>query len=237
MSRALVLAGHGSHLDPNSSRPVHAHAARIREMGVFDEVAAVFWKEEPPFSRLLDVVEADEVTVVPVFMAEGFFTDRVLPREMGLDGPVTRRGGRTIRYTAPIGTHPRIAGVAAARADEAGAGAGHLVAVIGHGTPRHPGSAATTEEVAAALRRRGTYRDAMAVFLDQEPAIATLAGQAPPVVAVPLFVADGWHAGVQVPGIAGEAVPDGLVYTAAIGLHPLISDLILELASGVETCR
>ncbi len=236
MSRALVLAGHGSHLDPNSSAPIHEHVARVRAAGGFEEVAAVFWKEEPHFSRMLDVVAAEDVTVVPVFMAEGYFTDRVIPREMRLAGPLTQRDGRTIRYTPPVGTHPRIADVVAERAWAAGAGHGDLVAVIGHGTPRHEGSAGTTVSVAAELRSRGLFRDVVPIFLDQEPSIGTLARTSPPVVAVPLFVADGWHAGVQLPGLAGQAMPGGLTYTPAAGTHPTVAEIALELA-GAATCR
>jgi len=36
--RALVIVGHGSHLNEDSSLPVYEHAARIRETGEFDEV-------------------------------------------------------------------------------------------------------------------------------------------------------------------------------------------------------
>jgi sirohydrochlorin cobaltochelatase len=233
VSRALVLAGHGSHLDARSSAPIHEHAERIRRSGEFDEVAAVFWKEEPAFSRVLETVESADITVVPVFMAAGYFTDRVIPREMALTGPVTRIAGRTVRLTMPVGCHARITDVAAARAVEAGAGAGHLVAVLGHGTPRHAQSAGTTIAVARALAASGRFRETVALFLDQDPAISTLADFAAPVVAVPLFVADGWHAGVQVPGIAGEAMPEGLVYAPPAGLHPLVTEIILDLAREV----
>jgi len=237
VTRALVLAGHGSHLDPRSSAPIYAHAAAIRERACFDEVAVSFWKEEPPFSRFLEVVDARDITVVPVFMAAGHFTDRVIPREMGLSGRSNETRGRTVRYTSPVGCHPGIVDIVEARALEAGATPGALVAVIGHGTPKHAKSAGTTVAVAEALRQRGHFRDAVAVFLDQEPSIATLADCEPPVVAVPLFVADGWHAGVQVPGIAGEAVGEGLVYALPAGLHPHVADIIVELATEAAAWR
>jgi sirohydrochlorin cobaltochelatase len=230
MSRALVIAGHGSHLDPRSSEPIHLHACRIRAMGLYDEVAVAFWKEEPAYSRVLDGIDAEDVTIVPLFMAAGYFSSRVIPREFGLSGRLTCRDGRIIRYTAPAGCHPRIVDVIAARAQDAGAGRDHHLAVIAHGTPRHGGSAGTALEAATVLRERGQFRGVTAVFLDQEPSIATLSDVEPPVVAVPLFVADGWHAGIQVPGIAGEAVSEGLVYTAPAGLHDAVTDVIVELA-------
>ena len=40
--------------------------------------------------HVLDTVESDEVYVVPAFISEGYFTQQVIPREFGLEGPVTR---------------------------------------------------------------------------------------------------------------------------------------------------
>ena len=55
--RALVIVGHGSHLNEDSSLPVYEHAGRIRETGEFDEVVECFWKEEPSMRHVLDTVE------------------------------------------------------------------------------------------------------------------------------------------------------------------------------------
>ena len=111
MSTALVLAGHGSHLNARSSEAVRAHARTLATSDTWDEVLVAFWKEEPSLARALDGCTASDVTVVPVFMSEGYFTSEVIPAEMGLDGPVTRQKGRTIRCTRPVGVHPALAGI------------------------------------------------------------------------------------------------------------------------------
>src|SRR3712207_7361545 len=87
-----------------SSLPVYEHAERIRETGEFDEVVECFWKEEPSMRHVLDTVESEEVYVVPAFISEGYFTQQVVPREIGLEGTVTRRGYKTVRYAGPLGT-------------------------------------------------------------------------------------------------------------------------------------
>src|SRR5919202_3379912 len=102
--KALVIVGHGSHLNEDSSLPVYEHAGRIRETGEFDEVVECFWKEEPSMRHVLDTIESEEVYVVPAFISEGYFTQQVIPRELGLAGPETRKGGKTIRYAGPLGT-------------------------------------------------------------------------------------------------------------------------------------
>ena len=98
---ALVIVGHGSHLNEDSSLPVYEHAARIRETGEFDEVVECFWKEEPSMRHVLDTVESEDVYVVPAFISEGYFTQQVIPRELGLEGPLTTKGGKTVRYAGP----------------------------------------------------------------------------------------------------------------------------------------
>jgi sirohydrochlorin cobaltochelatase len=238
MSSALVLAGHGSHLNANSSEPIWSNATRLRKMGHFDDVRVGLWKEEPSLSRVLDGCEADAVTVVPLFISAGYFTKTVVPREMGLDGPETRRGSRVIRYTAPVGAHPAVAGVIVERAREAGAGRTGAVAVLGHGTRRDAESEKNVLRMADLVRARGLFSEVAAVFLDQEPNMLQLLDilAAPVVVVVPLFIADGWHVGQTIPedlALDGaETRRDGRVvrYTAPVGTHASMAGAILELA-------
>ena len=44
---ALLIVGHGSTVNPDSSSPTLAHAAEIRRREVFVDVECAFWKEEP----------------------------------------------------------------------------------------------------------------------------------------------------------------------------------------------
>jgi sirohydrochlorin cobaltochelatase len=98
---ALILVGHGSTVNPDSSTPTQAHARSLRERGVFREVQSCFWKEEPSMREVLRMVESETIYIVPVFISEGYFTQTVIPRELELEGPLTRREGRKIHYCAP----------------------------------------------------------------------------------------------------------------------------------------
>src|ERR1700712_5654242 len=100
---ALVIVGHGSTVNPDSSAPTLDHAEEIVRRGVFGEVQCAFWKEEPSLRQGLAMVEAEEVYVVPNFTSEGYFTRTIIPRELELAGPLTVRDGRTIRYCEPVG--------------------------------------------------------------------------------------------------------------------------------------
>lgn len=95
--RAVLLVGHGSHLNATSSAPIYQHSERIRCRGRYQEVRVAFWKEEPSLARALDGCDAGDVTVVPIFISAGYFTEQVIPREMRLTGKVTKVDGRTVR--------------------------------------------------------------------------------------------------------------------------------------------
>src|ERR671920_1354223 len=137
--RALVIVGHGSHLNEDSSLPVYEHAGRIRETAEFDEVVECFWKEEPSMRHVLDTVESEDVFVVPAFISEGYFTQQVIPRELGLTGTVTRKGGKTIRYAGPLGTFEGMAEVILERVEDLLRGkevplGRRALVLLGHGT-------------------------------------------------------------------------------------------------------
>ena len=231
MSAALVLAGHGSHLEARSGEAVRAHARALAAVdgdGLWDEVLVAFWKEEPSLARALDGCEARAVTVVPVFMADGYFTREVIPAEMGLAGPVTEREGRTICYARPVGAHPALAGIVIARALEAGTRREDALFVLGHGTRSRARSADTVHEQVGRVRAAGRFARVEAVFTDQEPgldAIPELAGGRRAVV-VPFFASEGWHAGQLDAGGDGGAVR----YAAPAGTHPRIAAVIADLA-------
>ena len=106
MSQALLVAAHGSHLNPDSSTPAFDHADRIRAAGAFDEVQETFWKEEPHFREALRTLASEAVCVVPLFVSEGYFTEQVLPRELRLGA---WRGGtrRCGVLTGRVPTTPR----------------------------------------------------------------------------------------------------------------------------------
>jgi sirohydrochlorin cobaltochelatase len=248
--QALIIIGHGSHLNAESSAPVFRHADAIRRLGVFDEVRECFWKEEPSMREVFDLVESEEVYVVPLFISEGYFTEEVIPRELGLDGPapsVTRKLGKTIHYCEPIGTHAlmtrmilRRAEETAGLSDEEAREAGLIV--IGHGTERNSNSAEVIYRVAEEARAAGVFGSVRTGFLDQPPEVGeVLDGMAERrVVLVPFFVAEGWHTqetipddlGIHRPSVSTASEKDGrtIHYAAPVGTFPEVAEIVLQRA-------
>lgn len=245
MTGAVLLAAHGSHLHADSSEPAHAHARRLRESGRYAEVRVAFWKEEPSLARALDGFEAGDVTVVPVFMSNGYFVRQVVPREMRLTGPVTHVDGRVVRYTRALGDHPALARVVVERAREAGGSTDDALAVLGHGTRRDLGSAENILRQAEFVRQLGAFRETVAVFMDQDPNMREVFSlvSARRIVMVPHFISDGWHVGETIPDdmqIDHETVrADGraLLFAGAVGTHPLVSEVIAEMVAEAQTWK
>jgi sirohydrochlorin cobaltochelatase len=236
MTTGVLLVGHGSHLDPNSSAPVHAHAACLRCSGRYAQVHTGFWKEEPSLSRALDAFSCGDVTVVPLFISNGYFTQEVIPSEMGLSGRVSHVGGRCVRYTPPIGDHPALAHVIVERAREASCTGEEALAILGHGTRRNSQSEANVYAQAERVRATGAFPEVATVFLDQDPHMTGVLDlvRARDVVVVPLFIADGWHAGQTIPGdLAATGGPGHggrtLRYARAVGTHPSVAGVVDEL--------
>ncbi|CUW41298.1 conserved protein of unknown function (Cobalamin (vitamin B12) biosynthesis CbiX 12-133; 139-245) [Magnetospirillum sp. XM-1] len=245
---ALVLVGHGSGRYPDAAKPVLALAESIRRRNLFTEVAAVFMKQDPPLSAALSLVGAATVYVVPVFAGRGFYTGTLIPREIGLTGQVTERDGRRVVYTEPAGTHPRLPGLLACRADGVARSCGWepgqtSLLLIAHGSARPGGAGETPRAIARALTAMNHFAEVELVFLEQEPLAQTwperVKGER--VVALPLLVAQGLHAGQDIPplfgliqGQTGPVDSHGRQVALATGLgaEPELEEIILDLVRG-----
>ena len=246
---ALVLVGHGSTRHPDGAAPVLALAEQIRALNRFAQVEAVFMKQEPSLASVEARLHSPLVVVVPVFAGKGYYTDTLIPREMGLSGAVTLRDGRRFLYTPPAGTHPRIPGLMACRAEGVATAAGMCVAdssllLIAHGSSRPGGAGDTPRAIAAAMAAMHRFAQVALVFLEQEPKAADWAALVTrrDVVALPLLVAQGLHASLDIPplfglsqGETGPTQSQGhrVVLATGIGAEPDLVDVILEMVEAV----
>jgi sirohydrochlorin cobaltochelatase len=250
MSTAIVLAGHGSHISPRTAGLVWEHVDGLRALGLVDEVTAAFWKEAPSFHQVLRSLTATDVTIVPLFTAQGYFTQTVIPAEMGLAGPLTIRDGRTIRYTRTLSEHPYLSQIVRLRVRGAlqasGAPPGKTaVAIIGHSTRRNPESRRATEAQARLIRALEPVAEVVDVYLDDSPAIGEVYAltSAPTLIAVPYFLALGSHTTQDVPGelglepgqTSGQVRGRKVYYTPPVGVEQSLREVIIELARDAGT--
>lgn len=219
---ALVLLGHGSTLNAESALPTFQHADELRRRGLFAEVHEAFWKNEPAICGVLRGVFAPRVFLVPLFISEGYFTEQVIPRELGFcaNGQpdfarVQTRGGQTLHYCGPVGTHDAMTGVLLARAREVVARhpepplprpAETALFIAGHGTGNNENSRKAIERQVELIRARGEYAEVHAAFMEEEPRIGGVwdLAAAPNLVMVPFFISDGLHSHEDIPVMLGE---------------------------------
>ena len=217
---ALLIVGHGSTVNPDSSAPTWAHAVEIRRRRLYANVQCAFWKEEPSLRDArfqFDPGEITDVFVVPNFISEGYFTQTVVPRELELNGTETQRpGGQKWHYCPPVGSHAGMTELLLQRASEIAPGvnpAETSLLIVAHGTDLNENSAAAAKREVERIRELNRYASVLNVYMEEAPLVsdwATLTST-PNVVVVPFFIADGLHSYEDIPQLLGlpESVSAG----------------------------
>jgi sirohydrochlorin cobaltochelatase len=209
---ALLIVGHGSTVNPDSSAPTLAHAAEIRRRNIFGDVACAFWKEEPSLRDAIFLFDPDpikNVYVVPNFISEGYFTQTVIPRELELNGRITKRAnGQTWNYGEPVGNHPLMTELLVQRAREIAPDIPESetsLLIVAHGTDLNENSAVAAKREAERIRRLGRYANVLNVYMEEFPLVSDwrVLTNTPNVVVVPFFISDGLHSYEDIPVMLG----------------------------------
>jgi sirohydrochlorin cobaltochelatase len=249
---ALLIIGHGSTVNPDSSAPTLAHAAEIRRRKIFADVECAFWKEEPSLRDAIFLFEGStvrEVYVVPNFISEGYFTETVIPRELELSGRITSRAnGQIWKYCEPVGNHAQMTELLLQRAREiapdVGASETSLL-IVAHGTDLNDRSAIAAKREVEKIRALNRYASVMNLYMEEPPLISDWPSltNTPNVVVVPFFISDGLHSYEDIPVLLGIDARSmnphhlngrALYYAGAIGTDPRIADIILEQVAAFD---
>jgi sirohydrochlorin cobaltochelatase len=209
---ALLIVAHGSTVNPDSSAPTLAHAAEIRRRKIFADVECAFWKEEPSLRDaifLFDTGGIREVYVVPNFISEGYFTQTVVPRELELNGRITKRStGQVWKYCEPVGNHPMMTELLLKRASEVAPGvdpAESSLLIVAHGTDLNENSAVAAKREAEKIRALAKYATVLNVYMEEPPLVSDWRKltKTRHVVVVPFFISDGLHSYEDIPRLLG----------------------------------
>ena len=216
---ALLIVAHGSTVNPDSSAPTLAHAAEIRRRKIFADVGCAFWKEEPSLRDaifLFDPESIREVYVVPNFISEGYFTQTVVPRELELNGRITKRSnGQVWKYCDPVGNHSMMTELLLKRAKEVAPRADPAdtsLLVVAHGTDLNENSAVAAKREAEKIRALGNYVTVLNVYMEEPPLVSDWRKltKTRHVVVVPFFISDGLHSYEDIPRLLGIAIAVGV---------------------------
>jgi len=220
---ALVVLGHGTEQNADSAAPVYQHATELRRRKLFAEVREAFWKQEPQIKDVLAGLSARRVFIVPLFISEGYFSDEVIPRELGFEVQGSKfkvqrssEQGQRFYYCLPIGTHDSMTGVILSRAREiveafpfprAPKPMDMTLFIAGHGTEKNGNSRQPMDRQVALIRALNLYADVHAIFLEESPRIPECyrLAQTKNLVVAPFFISDGLHTQEDIPVLLGEA--------------------------------
>jgi sirohydrochlorin cobaltochelatase len=211
---ALLIVAHGSTVNPDSSAPTLAHATEIRRRNVFADVECAFWKEEPSLRDalfLFDPKTIREICVVPNFISEGYFTQTVVPRELELNGRVTKRStGQIWKYCEPVGNHPMMTDLLLHRAHDIAPDvdpAATSLLIVAHGTDLNENSAVAAKREAEKIRGLGKFAEVLNVYMEESPLVSDWREltETRNVVVVPFFISDGLHSYEDIPVLLGVA--------------------------------
>jgi sirohydrochlorin cobaltochelatase len=219
---ALLLIGHGSTVNAASGAPTYQHADELRRRRVFAQVEEAFWKQTPGIQSVLRGLTARRVFIVPLFVSEGYFTEEIIPRELGLRledeanfARVQQRGSQTLFYCAPVGTHQTMSRLVLARAREVVERYPFprppktqeiALFIAGHGTNRNENSRRAIDRQAELIRTQNIYAEVHSVFLEEDPRVGDCYSltRANNLVMVPFFISDGLHSAEDIPLMLGE---------------------------------
>ena len=105
---ALIIVGHGTPRHPASGRVTEELADALRDRWPYGPVAAAFLDQEPGVAEVVGAHPGPGAVVVPFFIGEGWHAGVTLPASLAVAHGKGRLGAKAIRYTAPVGTHPRL---------------------------------------------------------------------------------------------------------------------------------
>ena len=122
----MVIAGHGTALNPDSRKSIEQQVELIAALNIFAEVHPAFLEEEPRIAEIPNFVKAPRIVVVPFFMSDGLHVCEDIPVLLGESEATVRARlkagecpwrnptavrGKSIFYTPGVGSEPGIADV------------------------------------------------------------------------------------------------------------------------------
>ena len=251
----LILAAHGSPVDPTVNRAIFQLAQRLACCYPFANVIPAFHYGEPGFAAAAQQVTSNRAVVVPMMTSEGYFTKVVLRK--AFTAAARALSQTTFVIADPIGTHSDVPSIVRSRLQRVlerlhWSEASTPLLLVGHGTRKHSNSRVATVQLAAAIDAlRGTaYPKLHVAFVDDDPGIreAIQCIHTKQLVVIPFLISNGPHVKVDLPSALGlnpmgestgprhrkrnamEIVVD-LPFGSLKGLHRLIVDRSFEVCS------
>lgn len=227
---AVVLAAHGDRGGPAPNLALLSHTRALAATGAFRSVCAGTLKsQELTLEEALHQAHASgaaRIAIYPMFMADGYFTGKVLPERVAAAGLA-----QLCTLLPPLGLDPAMPSLmmqhAVAAAQTVALNPAHTrLLLVGHGSKISRASLRSTERVACKLRRLQRFAFVETAYLEESPFLeAQLKGAELTTLVMGFFSGDGMHAGEDVPA-AISSLRANAHYAGPIGKQPEIAQII-----------
>jgi len=224
-AKTVVIVAHGQPSAPEP--PEHALAQLAAQVARFLPGWEVRSATLAQPDRLETVMRKGAL-VYPFFMADGWFTTKVLPQRLtAIDH----------RQLPPFGQDPALPEFVASMVQQALAAqtataenhsAQDSLLLAAHGSARGPKAAAATERFATALRPLLPDLELVTSYIEQDPYLSDIAERMPPQsLCLPFFAQSGDHVTQDIPAALAKAKFQGRLLPA-LGTAPQIAQLIAK---------
>ena len=205
---AIVLAAHGSPVDPLVNREVEAIGDRLGGLSLNTEIHVAFHYGFPSYRDVLSNIEAKRVIVIPLLTSRGYFW-RYMQSE--LTAGLEKSPGLEIKIEEPIGVDKHVAKLFAIRIRQrlrelAWEPKEVSVLVGGHGSRKSPTSRNSTFRLVDSLKQHfGTSRTLSPLissgFVDDDPTLSESlkAITRPKLLVLPFLISNGPHVRSDIP--------------------------------------
>jgi sirohydrochlorin cobaltochelatase len=227
---AVVLAAHGDRGGEAPNATLLAHRDALAATRLFRSVAAgALRAENLPLEEALQQAHASgaaRIVVYPMFMADGYFTGKVLPERIAAAGLTDR-----CTLLQPLGLDPQLPNLmmnhALAMAGQTELTPHHTrLLIVGHGSKIGRASLRSTERVACKIRKMQQFSYVETAYLEEAPFLGEcLKSSLLTTLVLGFFSGDGMHAAEDVPGAIAEAGADAH-YAGSVGRQPQIAGII-----------
>ena len=225
---SLLIAAHGETGKPRGNAALLALADELRRRFPGLPIGAGVLNGAPRLEDAAAALPGGRTFVYPLFMSDGYFVERVLPRRLR----VARPPGCPVEILAPLGLDPGLVDVVARRVRDAAPAISSLtkaltVLLVAHGSAPSPRSRLATASFAASLRARLGGPAVTTAYLEEPPfARDAVAGLPQRSVVVSFFAADGVHSGTDLPQMLHDAGRSNVPVVGPVGTDPEIASLV-----------
>jgi sirohydrochlorin ferrochelatase len=227
---ALIAAHGGRDVDRRSNKSIFCLAEKVAALIGDLQVEAGFISGVPTIGDAIAALDAQNVIVYPLFMADGYFGQTVLNRLV----EEARRGrqGGSITVLPPLGLDPALADFAVTKSASAATSLGTspkqvTLVLLAHGSACRRASAMAAERTAKNARAHGLFADVRISFLDEAPSLEMAMSEIEGAIAVAgLFSGDGLHGGDDAKRLMAQLNRDDVIYVGNVGLFSGLEKLI-----------